>query len=197
METEHDLGVYLFHQGTNYQAYDMMGVHFLENKVVFRVWAPHAERIFVVGDFNDWENTLPMTRITEGGVWEASILKERVLEGSCYKYKIVFCGREFFKADPYAFASERPSATASIVTSLEGYDWRDEGWLEYRASRQKTKHSEPMNVYELHLGSWKRHKDGSYYSYSELACELSTYVKQMGYTHVELMPVMEHPFDGS
>ena len=188
---------YLFHQGTNYTAYDYLGLHIEDSLAVFRVWAPNAEMVFVVGDFNEWQNQHPMTRITEGGVWELGLPKDTVSEGDRYKYKIFSWGREILKADPYGVSAELPPDTASIVASIDGYRWRDGGWLKYRRSKRGKMHSEPMNIYELHLGSWKRHEDGSYYSYGEIASELAPYVKQMGYTHVELLPVMEHPFDGS
>ncbi len=197
MKKENDMASYLFHQGTNYTAYDYLGLHIEATAVVFRVWAPNAESIFLVGDFNGWQNEHPMTKITEGGVWEIQLPKEIVSEGDCYKYKIISSGREILKSDPYGVSSELPPDTASVVASIDGYTWRDQGWLEYRKSKQGKMASEPMNVYEIHLGSWKRHEDGSYYSYAEIASELAPYVKQMGYTHVELLPVMEHPFDGS
>lgn len=197
MRKENDMASYFFHQGTNYTAYDYLGLHIEDSFAVFRVWAPNAESVFVVGDFNEWQNQHPMTRITEGGVWEVKLPRDRVLEGARYKYKIHSWGREILKADPYGISSELPPDTASVVTSIDGYQWRDGGWLKYRKSKQGRMHSEPMNIYEIHLGSWKRHEDGSYYSYAEIASELAPYVKQMGYTHVELLPVMEHPFDGS
>ena len=106
--------------------------------------------------------------------------------GACYKYKICSFGREFLKSDPYAFCTELPPATASVVTELDGYQWRDAGWLNFRRSKQGKINCEPINIYEVHLGSWKRHDDGSYYSYGEIASELAPYVKQMGYTHIEL-----------
>ena len=197
MEAKNELAPYFFHQGTSARAYDYLGFHLEEDQAVFRVWAPNAERVLVVGDFNAWQDTHPMHRVTEGGVWEISLPKKEVSLGTCYKYKIVSHGKEFLKADPYAFSAERPPATAGIVCALDGYCWRDDGWLQYRASKAGRMYCEPMNVYELHLGSWKRHSDGTYYSYGELARELAPYVKQMGYTHIELLPVMEHPFDGS
>lgn len=197
MRKENDMASYFFHQGTNYTAYDYLGLHIEDSFAVFRVWAPNAEAVFVVGDFNEWQNQHPMTRITEGGVWEVKLPRDRVFEGARYKYKILSWGREILKADPYGISSELPPDTASVVTSIDGYQWRDGGWLTYRKSKQGKMHSEPMNIYEIHLGSWKRHEDGSYYSYAEIASELAPYVKQMGYTHVELLPVMEHPFDGS
>ena len=197
MEAKNELAPYFFHQGTSARAYDYLGFHLEEDQAVFRVWAPNAERVLVVGDFNAWQDTHPMHRVTEGGVWEISLPKKEVSLGTCYKYKIVSHGKEFLKADPYAFSAERPPATAGIVCALDGYCWRDDGWLQYRASKAGRMYCEPMNVYELHLGSWKRHSDGTYYSYGELARELAPYVKQMGYTHIELMPLNEYPFDGS
>ncbi len=197
IEKKNDLAPYLFHQGTNYTAYDYMGVHPEGDSFVFRVWAPNAERVFVVGDFNAWQNENPMTKITAGGIWETKIPSTQISGESCYKYKIQSLGRELIKADPYAVRAELPPATASVISTIDGYYWRDHGWLSYRKNKQGKMYAEPMNVYEVHLGSWKRHPDGGYYSYAELAMELAPYVKQMGYTHVELMPVMEHPFDGS
>ncbi len=197
MKKENDMASYLFHQGTNYTAYDYLGLHIEGAFAVFRVWAPNAEMVFVVGDFNDWQSVHPMTRATEGGVWELALSSDLVSEGDCYKYKIISSGRELLKSDPYGVSAELPPDTASVVTSIDGYSWRDRGWLNYRASKGGKMQSEPMNIYEVHLGSWKRHEDGTYYSYAELAAELAPYVKQMGYTHVELLPVMEHPFDGS
>ncbi len=192
-----NLAAYLFFEGTNYTAYDYFGVHRSDDGVVFRVWAPSAERVLVIGDFNGWQNTDPMVRLTEGGIWEAKLSADRVREGDRYKYKIIGHGKEINKADPYGVCTECPPATASVVEFLEGYTWRDGGWMSYRKRKKGKMYAEPMNIYELHMGSWKRHGDGSYYTYSELATELATYVKQMGYTHIELMPIMEHPFDGS
>ncbi len=197
MNPKQDLAPYLYHQGTNYQAYTYMGAHRTEDGYVFRVWAPHAERVFVVGDFNGWREDDPMERITEGGIFEAVLSSDRVREEDLYKFKLICGGRELYKADPYAFAAECPPETASRICDIEGYAWRDEGWLAYRREKAGRFYEEPMNVYEVHLGSWRRHEDGTPFTYSELATELATYVKQMGYTHVELMPVAEHPFDGS
>ena len=197
MKKENDMASYFFHQGTNYTAYDYLGFH-IENAIaIFRVWAPNAEQVFLVGDFNGWQNYHPMEKITEGGVWEITLPKDTVSDGDCYKYKIVSSGRELLKSDPYGYSAELPPNTATRINSIDDYRWRDSGWMRYRQSKQGKMHTEPMNVYEIHLGSWKRHADGSYYSYAELASELAPYVKQMGYTHIELLPVMEHPFDGS
>lgn len=193
-----DLAPFLFHQGTNYQAYEYLGAHKVGDTYSFRVWAPRAEAIFVVGDFNGWGEDSPMTRITEGGLFEAYIPCDRFSESMLYKYKICSEGRELYKADPYGFRMERIPGTASEIFDITGYHWRDGNWMRRRRTKMVDKAIEqPVNIYEVHFGSWKRHEDGSYYSYDELARELSSYVKQMGYTHVELMPVMEHPYDGS
>ena len=197
MELKNDLAPYLFHQGTNYTAYEYLGAHRVESDFVFRVWAPGAERVYVIGDFNGWSESHPMHRVTDGGVWEVSMSDGIVEIGHRYKYKIYGSGQILEKADPYAIRAEHPPATASVLDTLDGYEWRDAGWLSYRNRKKGSFYSEPINIYELHLGSWKRHSDGSYYSYAEIARELAPYVKQMGYTHIELMPMMEHPFDGS
>ncbi|MBQ8849965.1 MAG: 1,4-alpha-glucan branching protein GlgB [Clostridia bacterium] len=191
------MAAYLFHQGTNYKAYEYLGAHKTEEGYVFRVWAPNAERVFVVGDFNNWTDICPMIRTTEGGVWEALIASDAVKVGDKYKYKIYNNGRAVCKSDPYGIETELPPDTATVIGDIDGYEWRDSGWLSHRKRKAGKFSSEPLNVYELHLGSWKRHDDGSLYTYAEVAAELAPYVKQMGYTHIELLPVMEHPYDGS
>ena len=195
-----DLAPYYFHQGATTRAFDYLGSHRVGDKVVFRVWAPNAEYVAVCGDFTDWRaDRYPMTRVTEGGVWEAWIDGSVAAEGQKYKYFIRNGYREQMKADPYGVCSEKPPNTASVIRNIEGYAWRDAGWMRYRKgkfTREAVMH-QPLNIYEIHAGSWKRHEDGSYFSYSELAADLVTYVKQMGYTHVELMPLAEFPFDGS
>ena len=197
MDRNQDQAPYFFHQGTSDAAYDYMGVHAVEDGFVFRVWAPNADAVFVVGDFNQWSDRHPMARLTEAGIWEAILPSDQVRLGDRYKYKIRNGGREVMKSDPYGIEAELPPDTATVVSLLADYPWRDAGWLAYRKEKAGKHYAEPMNIYELHLGSWKRHADGSYYSYEELARELAPYVKQMGYTHIELLPVMEHPFDGS
>ncbi len=192
-----NLAAYLFFEGTNYTAYDYFGVHRSDVGVVFRVWAPSADQVFVTGDFNGWQDTDSMVRLNEGGIFEIELSSDRVRVGDRYKYKIIGHGKEICKADPYGVRTECPPATATVVDFLEGYSWRDEGWMSYRKRKKGKMYAQPMNIYELHAGSWKRHADGSYLTYGELATELATYVKQMGYTHVELLPIMEHPFDGS
>ena len=127
MERQGDIASYLFHQGTNYTAYDYMGVHRAQDGFVFRVWAPNADSVFVTGDFNAWSNEHPMERITEGGIWEAVLSDEWVREGDCYKYRLYHQDREILKSDPYAVLTQTPPETASIVHTLDEYSWRDEG----------------------------------------------------------------------
>lgn len=198
VQSKNDLAPYLFHEGTNYRAYEYLGAHREGDGYVFRVWAPGADRVSVCGDFNGWSDGDAMQRVTDGGVWETYLPGDRAVAGSRYKYRIVAGGRVLLKADPYGFAAECPPATASVLTEPTAYRWRDADWMEYRKNTMgKDAYAQPLNIYELHLGSWKRHEDGTEYSYRETAEELAPYVKQMGYTHVELMPIMEHPFDGS
>ena len=195
-----ELAEFLFHQGTNYKAYEFLGAHRSGGSVVFRVWAPSADSVSVVGDFNSWiPGASPMKKATEGGVWEAKISRKILGDGDfTYKYVIKRGDRELFKADPYGYFCECPPATASVYHEIGGYEWHDKGWMKYRkVSFGKDFYKQPINIYEVHAGSWKRHEDGSYYNWRELAEELAPYVKQMGYTHVELLPVAEHPFDGS
>ena len=199
-ETVQDMAAYLFHQGTNFYAYEYLGMHIEGENVIFRVWAPNADYVSVCGDFNSWNRDAdPMTRITEGGVWELKIPASRTQMGQCYKYCIRNKGKEFLKADPYGFSMQRPPETASLICDIKGYTWRDDGWMNYRKETFNRANylAQPINIYEVHLGSWKKHEDGSYYSYAELAGDLAPYLKQMGYTHIELMPISEHPFDGS
>lgn len=190
---------YLFHQGTNYNAFKYLGAHLKKVKgkkgVLFRVWAPNAKGVSVVGSFNNWNaETNKMQLIDDNGVWEIFIVG--LTEYSNYKYAIRAedC-RLLYKADPYAFYSEPAPSNASIVYNLDGYRWKDGEYLE----NLKTKNllNIPINIYEVNLGSWKRKEDGSYYTYKELKKELVKYVKEMNYTHVEFMPLSEYPFDGS
>ncbi|MDR2600830.1 MAG: 1,4-alpha-glucan branching protein GlgB [Oscillospiraceae bacterium] len=192
-----ELPVYLFHQGTNYKAYELLGCHFDRKTGIatFRTWAPKAKVVNLVGDFNDWtDGVTSMERISDGGVWEITL--ENINEYQRYKYSIVISWEErHLKADPYAFFSETEGHTASIVYDLNGYKWGDTKWQ--KAIAKKNTLECPMNIYEVHLGSWMRKPDGSAFSYIELAEKLIPYVKDMNYTHIELMPVMEHPFGGS
>ena len=195
---KNELAPFFFHQGTNYRAYDYLGAHKAEDGFVFRVWAPNAEKVTLTGDFCFWRDGVPMKRITENGVWEGTLSEDVDFgEFSNYKYKITSKGREFFKSDPYAFHFETPPATASKFYDIEGYEWQDDSWLKVRRKKCEKFYSQPMNIYEMHLLSWKCHEDGTPLCYTELAEELPSYVKQMGYTHVEFMPVMEHPYGGS
>ncbi len=193
-EKTSDIPVYLFKQGRNCRAYDFFGSHFTENGVVFRVWAPKAASVSVVGEFNSWnEESHPMEKIADG-IWETEI--EGIRQYDSYKYSILAeDGKRRMKADPYAFHSETRPANASKVYDIEGFLWSDEEYLHSIYGRDI--YSSPVNIYELHAGSWKTYPDGEPYSYRALADELVVYLKEMSYTHVELMPVLEHPFDGS
>ena len=195
---ENSLAIHLFHQGTNAKAYEYMGAHlFLQNGrelCVFRVWAPHAQSISVVGDFNEWSPTAcPMHKVSDG-IWE--VIADGVSEFDNYKYAVVSAkGETLAKADPYGFHFETRPANASKLYQLGGYDWSDTAWREQKASRNQ--YNQPLNIYEINLSSWRKYEDGNPFSYEKLADELIPYVKKMGYTHIELMPISEYPFDGS
>ena len=187
---------YLFHQGTNARAYDFLGAHRTEDgRTVFRVWAPNAQGISVCGDFNSWSETADrMTRITDGGIWEC--FSENVNNFDNYKYRVeTRDGRMLMKADPYGFHTETRPATASKIYDIDSYKWNDSEWMKKR--RNSSVYDSPVSIYEVHAGSWKLNEDGSFYSYRQLADELCDYVKEMGYTHVEFLPLSEYPFDGS
>jgi len=189
-----ELPIYLFHQGTNFRSYDLLGCHFdpESGTAIFRTWAPGADEVRLVGDFNNWQpGTYPLTRISDGGVWETVV--EGVHPGQRYKYLITSSAGANLKSDPYAFYAETDEKTASIICDLDDYQWDDADWMKQRAAL----YDKPVNIYELHLGSWKRKADGGLLSYTEIAEQLIPYIKEMHYTHVELMPVMEHPFGGS
>ncbi|MBR2973579.1 MAG: 1,4-alpha-glucan branching protein GlgB [Clostridia bacterium] len=185
---------YLFHQGTNYKAYEFLGVHRTDIGFVFRVWAPGAEKVSLVGDFNGWnENKTPLTRLNAGGIWEIAI---DLPENAFYKYAVTSNGKTVFKADPYAVYSENGMQTASIIYDIKGkHLWQDEEWLDFKKSANIF--SLPINIYEVNLGSWKKKPDNTYYSYTEIAGLLIPYLKEYSYTHIELMPVMEYPYDVS
>ena len=187
--------LYLFNKGENARSYDYLGAHFQpDGSVVFRVWAPHAQGVSVVGDFNGWNRGANPMRPLTGGVWETEIANLHVFD--VYKFAIRTAdGRELLKSDPYAFHTETRPKNASKLYDLSGYDWQDDEWL---AHRKKVRvYDEPINIYEVHAGSWKQHDDGNFYSYRDLADALIPYVVDMGYTHIELMPLGEYPFDGS
>ena len=203
-----ELAPYFFCQGTNFRSYEWLGCHFEKTddgfEYTFRVWAPKAEKVFVAGDFNSWDESLPMEKDAESGVWTATLISAKNLEGNRYKYKVVSKTRTAMKADPYATYSETLAKTASIIHTVKA-KWSDSKWLSARGKAFEGKHfySAPMNIYEMHLGSWKTRDgksnvDGEHYlNYREIADELVPYALDMGYTHVELMPITEHPFDGS
>ena len=197
---EQDRALRLFHRGNSMQAYNDLGFHRVAGRARFRVWAPHAEYASVIGDFNQWDSgAAPMHRITKKGVWEVELDSDLVRDGQNYKFLLRNGCRTVEKADPYGFCSEKPPKTASVICDIDGYRWRDAGWMRYRKGRftRDKVMKQPINIYEVHAGSWKRHGDGTPYSYTELAADLVSYVKQMGYTHIELMPLAEYPYDGS
>ena len=197
MKTQKDLEAYLFHEGTNYNAQEYLGGHKEGGLYVFRVWAPNAEKVFLTGDFNGWDESIRLHKITLGGVWETSVDEKRINAGQKYKYKIYGRSGASFKADPYATRTEKMPETASVIPNDCEYIWHDKGWLDFRRKMAANYYGLPMNVYELHLSSCRRHKDGTPFDYTELVRELAPYVKQMGYTHVQIMPIAEYPYDAS
>ena len=195
----YDYPIYLFNEGTNYESYKFFCPCFVQKDGKkfwrFRVWAPNAKSVSVVGDHNNWDRTVdPMERIGTTGIWEAYV--KGLKRYANYKFSVEgINGDVRLKADPYATHSETMPANASKVYDIAGFEWTDK---EYLAKRQtQNTYTSPMNIYEVHLGSWKRYDDGNYYSYSNLAVDLVTYVKEMGYTHIEIMPITEYPFDDS
>lgn len=196
--SENDVPLYLFHEGSNSNAYEYFGSHRKnKNTVVFRVWAPDAKNVSVTGDFNDWSETEnPMKPLkNSGGVWEAEI--KNIKPYDMYKYCITAAdGRTLMKCDPYGFHMETRPGTATKYYEIDDcYEWHDEKWVEGRNG--KNIYESPVNIYEIHAGSWKQYDDGNFYSYRALADALVPYVKKMGYTHIEFMPLTEYPFDGS
>ena len=191
-----DVPVYLFHQGNNARAYEYFGAHRTgADAVAFRVWAPHAAAVSVVGDFNDWNpDAAHCTRLNDGGVWECVVPGVKVYDA--YKYYITAQdGRHLMKSDPYGFHMETRPDNATKYYELGGFDWTDGDWMARRAERSV--YASPVNIYEMHAGSWRQYPDGNFFSYRDLADELVGYVEDMGYTHIEFMPLAEHPFDGS
>ena len=193
---------YVFGQGTHYEIYKKLGAHFCkkgkEEGVFFAVWAPNAKEIYVIGEFNDWdESASPMERLGEGGIFAAFIAG--VKEGQMYKYMLVLPdGRKLYKADPYANYAELRPGTASKVYDLNHFKWSDKKWMTERD--KKDMNEEPLAIYECHIGSWMKHPDGTedgFYNYREFADRIVEYLKEMPYTHVELMGIAEFPFDGS
>ncbi|MDK2965395.1 1,4-alpha-glucan branching protein GlgB [Lacrimispora sp.] len=197
-----ELDRYLYNNGRHYEIYEKLGAHPRtyngKQGMYFAVWAPHASQVGVVGDFNGWNPDLnPMLPLADSGIWEVFV--PGVGLGHLYKYSLTTSsGKILFKADPYAFHAEFRPQTASVTADLSTYAWNDQAWVKKRENQNLQ--SEPLSIYEVHLGSWKRknreEKEG-YYTYKEAACELAEYVKDMGYTHIELMGIAEHPYDGS
>ena len=202
-----EMDCYLFGQATHYDIYRKMGAHVMtengESGVCFDVWAPHADRVYVIGEFNGWNETShEMHRVEPDTMGVYELFVPGVKLGCMYKYLIIARdGRRLYKADPYAnYAQLRPE-TASIVTDISHFKWTDTTWMKHRALLTKeTIYEQPMAIYEVHPGSWMRHpgrEDDGFYSYRDLAKSLIAYVKEMGYTHIELMGISEYPFDGS
>ncbi|HBY62332.1 MAG TPA: 1,4-alpha-glucan branching enzyme [Solibacterales bacterium] len=194
-----DFDLHLHGEGTHYETYNKLGAHLMEWEGVpgcrFAVWAPNAITVSVVGEFNEWDTTRHPMRLRNGGIWE--IFLPGIPAGTPYKYfvKSKFKGYQQLKADPYAFAAEVPPKSASLVWDIDRYEWRDAAWMEERGKKDWLK--EPVSIYEVHLESWMRDPKGHPLSYREMAVTLVEYVKRMGYTHIELLPPMEHPFSGS
>lgn len=193
---------YLISEGTHERAYEKLGAHLARfdgvDGVVFAVWAPNARQVAVVGDFNDWNSGLHPMHSSDAGIWTLFI--PGLSEFCVYKYRITAQNHEQFdKADPFGFAMEERPRTGSVVADLARHQWRDEAWIADRPCRQSL--DAPISIYEVHLGSWRRETDPHwgqrYLSYRELAATLIPYVKEMGYTHIELLPIAEYPFDGS
>ena len=193
---------YLYGEGTHYEIYEKLGAHPRNYKgkdgMYFAVWAPHAASVSLVGDFNNWDpESSPMKQLETSGIYE--IFVPGLGSGELYKYAITTSGgKVLFKADPYAFGAEYRPGTASVTWDISGFKWKDDTWMKKRKEQDIL--TSPLSIYEVHLGSWKKQdreeKDG-YYTYIEAAHELAAYVKDMGYTHVELMGIAEHPYDGS
>lgn len=196
---DNNLPLYLFHRGENRRAYEYMGVHPAKKDgkdcMVARVWAPNAKAVSIVGDFCEWDNHRhPLQKISDG-IWEGytdCVFDEYEL----YKFCIFSeKGDEVYKSDPYAFHTETRPGTASKYYDIEGYKWTDKKW--YEKKKKNPHYSQPVNIYEVHAGSWRTYPDGSHFSYDKLGDELIPYVKEMGFTHIELMPLTEYPYDGS
>ena len=191
---------HLLIEGTHHRLHDRLGAHLVTHEGVagvrFAVWAPHACRVSVVGEFNRWDGRWhPMRRRVDSGLWE--IFLPGITEGTAYKYELLGPDGALLplKADPFGFAAELRPANASVVARIDDFTWTDEAWMAARAQRDAR--TAPMAIYEVHAPSWKRHPDDRFWNWDELAADLIPYVVGMGFTHIEFMPVMEHPFDGS
>ena len=203
MALEHrisELDTYLFAKGTHYEIYEKMGAHLAEEDgkagTYFSVWAPNARSVSVVGDFNNWDRTAhPMQPVQQSGIWD--IFVPGVKAGDLYKFAVETSqGYTVLKADPYGNQSQLRPDNASVVADIRYFDWTDQAW---RKAHQEKKTESPMAIYEVHPGSWKKDPSmpGEFYNFKKLAVELADYVLEMGYTHVELIGLSEHPFDGS
>lgn len=190
-----ELALYYFHQGSTIKAYELLGAHYTKKYTRFCVWAPNAKYVNVIGDFNNWDLFKnPMRKITNEGLWEVII--EGVKEFDSYQFTITTQdGRLLYKADPYAFHSELRPNRASKVFDLNKYQFHDDKWMKERTKKDSYKN--PLNIYEMHLGSWRRYQDGNVFNYRKIADELVEYLKRMHYTHVEVMPLSEYPYDPS
>ncbi|WP_457573763.1 1,4-alpha-glucan branching protein GlgB [Desulfolithobacter sp.] len=197
-----DFDTYLIAEGTHERAYEKMGAHLVsmhgQDGVAFAVWAPNARQVSIIGDFNGWDTTSHSMHSSDSGIW--TLFVPGISEFTIYKYRIKAAdGQLFDKSDPYGFGMELRPRTGSLVIDLDRYTWNDSQWMEERAARQGL--DQPLSIYEVHAGSWRRIPDETwglrYLTYRELADTLIPYVVEMGYTHIELMPIAEHPFDGS
>ncbi|MCL6605360.1 MAG: 1,4-alpha-glucan branching protein GlgB [Paenibacillus sp.] len=189
--------IYLFHEGTHYRSYNLLGAHIAVEEDVsgvrFTVWAPQATYVGLAGDHNGWDGSHEVDslfKIPESGFWSRFFPGMTV--GTFYKYRIIAAdGSSFLKADPYAFKSEVRPATASVVANISGYRWGDGAWRR----KNKSPYNKPLNIYEMHFGTWRQKEDGEYYTYKEMSELLIPYLQEMNYTHVEFMPLAEHPYD--
>ena len=204
--SNNDLGSYLFHQGTNFRAYEYLGctLNMKDGKYeyTFRTWAPNAKAVGLISEFSGWDNAVPFLQISDKGIWELKYLSDVSLELKAYKFRIKSRTGTRDKGDPYARFSRGGADGSSLIFTSTDFKWEDKRWFDHRrktiSGDGKYYISSPINIYEMHMGSFMRHEeDNRYYSYRELADVLPSYLKQMGYTHVEFLPLQEHPFDGS
>ncbi len=196
---KNELPIYLFHEGKNYEAYEFLGAHKIKVgrsiKTAFRVWAPNAKSVSVVGDFNEWNREhSPMEKINENGIWE--VVTSKMEDYAIYKYSIETKDGKFnLKADPYGVHMETRPGTATKYFDIDDFVWSDDDWQEKK--KNTNIYRSPVNIYEVHINSWKQNEDGTFLGYVQFAEQIIPYLKEMGYTHIELMPLAEYPFDGS
>src|SRR5215469_10801109 len=196
-----EFDLHLFAEGTHARAYEKLGAHITESDgrrgVYFAVWAPNAKLVSIIGDFNSWNPAANVMRASQAGIWGGFV--PDIDQGVVYKYHVESQYRNYQvdKADPFGFAAEIRPQTASRVWDLESYTWNDAAWMASRAGKNSL--NSPISIYEVHLGSWRRvpEEGNRWLTYRELAVQLADYVHDEGFTHVELLPIMEHPFDGS